>query len=197
MLELQIQDDDLAALNELPKAGAYAERLLTADILGQEFDGGVIRRKSFCETFGIAESTLSTWLHTDRIPRVAAVAYVLWLAFKKQRDEIKQRDELAAERFVIRCREGYAVVQPKHNANGIEVGHVIASGIETAESAREFIIYRKEANRAVEYLRAYAEQFVNEGENGPADCADALERTLNFDIDPPTSKIVPPTADQL
>jgi hypothetical protein len=76
MLETKIRDDDITAFKQLSDAGRYADQLLSADILRQEFESGVIQRKSFCEALDIGESTLSTWLQTGHIPRVAAVAYV-------------------------------------------------------------------------------------------------------------------------
>jgi hypothetical protein len=59
----------------LSDAAQLASQLLTADSLRREFESGVCKRKLFCEALDIGESTLSTWLQSDRIPRVAAVAY--------------------------------------------------------------------------------------------------------------------------
>lgn len=188
MLQTQIQNEDIVALKGLPEAGLYAERLLTADVLRQEFEGGVIRRKSFCDAFDIGESTLSTWLQAGRIPRVAAVAYVLWLSVKTLGDEVRQRGELAAELYVIRCRDGYAVVQPPDAATPDAIGHVIASGIDTVELARQIAVarsprFRKVLDQAVNVLREYEEQFEDQDENNwVAQCASDLERARNFKV---------------
>jgi hypothetical protein len=167
---------------------------LSGQTLRQEFEGGVIGRKSFCAALDIGESTLSTWLQAGRIPRVAALAYTLWLAVKKLSSEIEERDELATELYVIRCRDGYAVVQPPNPASPEAVGHVIASGVETAELAREIAVarssrFRKVLDRAVKALSAYEEQFEDQGDdNWVAEIASDLERAGQFKVGAPTSE---------
>ena len=84
MLKAQIRSEDIRDLKHITDAGLYAERLLNADTLKGEFERGDARRKSFCEAMDIGESTLSTWLQTGRVPRMAALAYVLWLAIQNQ-----------------------------------------------------------------------------------------------------------------
>ena len=187
-LEEQIRDDDLAALKRLSDAGQYAEQLLTADKLRQEFESGIIRRKSFCEALDIGESTLSTWLQAGRIPRVAAVAYVLWLALEKAGNEIKRRDELETEPYVIRCRDGYAVVQPADRADAID--QVIANGIETVELAQEIAVtrsqrFRQVLDRALDALGEYEEQSAEDDIRVASIIAD-LERARDFKIGPAT-----------
>ncbi len=190
MLHAQIQNGDVAALKQLSDVASYADRLVTADALRREFESGAMRRKPFCEALDIGESTLSTWLQTDRIPRVAAVAYALWLAFRKLESEIRRRDELAAEPYVIRCRDGYAVVQPADRAIPDAIDQVIASGIETVELARKIAIahsqrYRKVLDRAIDALRAYEEQY-DEEDNWVAEVAFDLERARDFKVGPVT-----------
>lgn len=189
MLDVQIQNDDVAALKQLSDASSYAGRLVTADALRREFDSGAMRRKSFCEALDIGESTLSTWLQSGRIPRVAAVAYALWLVHKKLANELRQRDESAVEPYVIRCRDGYAVVQPADRATPNAIGHMIASGIETPELARKIAVsqsqqYRKVLDRAKETLESYAEQFDEEDDNWVAEVAADLERARDFKVGP-------------
>jgi hypothetical protein len=190
MLRTQIRDDDIAALKQLSDAGRYADHLLTADILRQEFEGGVIRRKSFCEALDIGESTLSTWLQAGRIPRVAAVAYVLWLAVRNLANEIRRRDELTAEPYVIHCRDGYAVVRPVDSAVPDAIDQVIASGIETVELAQEIATarsnrFRKVLDRALDVLCHCEEQF-DEDDNHVAEIMADLERAQNFKVGPVT-----------
>jgi hypothetical protein len=188
MLRTQIrnEDIDIAALKQLSDAGRYADQLLTADILRQEFEGGVIRRKSFCEALDIGESTLSTWLQAGRIPRVAAVAYVLWLAVGKLANEIGRRDELTGEPYVIRCRDGYAVVRPADSAVADAIDQVIASGIETVELAQQIAMarskrFREKLDGAVDALREFEEQ-----NNWVADIRFDLQRARDFKVGPIT-----------
>ena len=189
---VQIRKEDIIALTRFPEAGLYADRLLTADVLRQEFESGVIRRKSLCDAFDIGESTLSTWLQAGRIPRVAAVAYVLWLSLRKLRDEIQQLDEMAAEPYVVHFRGGYAVVQPPNPTTPDAIGRVIASGIDTVELAREIAVarsplFRRVLDQAVGALREYEEQFEDRGENNwVAQRADNLERARDFKVGPPS-----------
>ena len=190
LLDTQIRYRDIAALKQLLDAGRYADQLLTADNLRQEFEGGAIRRKSFCEALDIGESTLSTWLQAGRIPRVAAVAYVLWLAVRKLANEIARRDELTAEPYVIRCRDGYAVVQPADSAVPDAIDQVIASGIETVELAQEIATarsrrFRKVLDRALDAVCAYEEQYA-EDDNWVAEVKADLERARNFKVGPVT-----------
>lgn len=188
MLMGKIQDSAVANIGDLSAAGRYADQLLTTDTLRNEFESGVIRRKSFCEALDIGESTLSTWLQSGRIPRVAAVAYVLWLALKKLRDEIQQRDQLAAEPYVIQCPDGYAVVQPADRDTPDSIDQVIASGIAAAELAREIAItrsvrFRKVLDRALDAVRAYEEQY-EAVDNWVAEVAADLERARDFKVGP-------------
>jgi hypothetical protein len=202
MLGTQIRDGDIGSVKQLSDVGRYADRLLTADALRQEFDSGVIRRKEFCEALDIGESTLSTWLQAGRIPRVAAVAYVLWLAVRKLADEIEQRDELTAEPYVIRCRDGYAVVRPADSAVPDAIDHVIASGIENVELAQEMAIarskrFRKVLDQALFAVRAYEEQF-DQVDNWVAEIGDDLERARDFKVGPVTpEKLASPTLDEI
>jgi hypothetical protein len=190
MLKEQIRSDEIAALKQLSDAGRYADRLLTAEILRQEFEGGVIRRKSFCEALDVGESTLSTWLQAGRIPRVAAVAYVLWLAVRELANEIDRRGELTGEPYVIRCRDGYAVVRPADSPAPDAIDQVIASGIETVELAQEIATprskrYRKVLDRALDALRAYEEQY-DEDDNWLAEARIDLERARDLKVGPVT-----------
>jgi hypothetical protein len=184
---LDIQTDQIAELKQLSDAGQYAEAVLTTDTLRQEFDDGVIRRKSFCDGLGYGESTLSTWLQAGHIPRVAAVAYVLWLAVKKLGKELQLRDGSSAEPYVIRCGDGYAVVQPADH--GPEpIGRVIASSIETVELAQEIATarsrgFRKVLDRAITALHEYGEQY-DEHDNWVAELAGDLERARDFKVGP-------------
>jgi len=149
MLETQIREEDVAGIRQLSGIAQFASQLLTADSLRREFESGVCKRKVFCDALGIGESTLSTWLQTGRIPRMAAVAYVLWLVLNKLGKEIKQRDESAAEPYVVRCRDGYAVVQPADRISSDTIHQVIASGIETVELAQQIAVVRSRGFRAV------------------------------------------------
>jgi hypothetical protein len=191
MLKDQIRESNLSDFNKLVDAGMFAERLLTSDALRQEFEGGAIRRKLFCEALDIGESTLSTWLQTGRIPRVAAVAYTLWLVVRKLAQEIQRRDELANELYVIRNRDGYAVVQPPVTATAGAVGNVIAAGIETLEIAREIAAAHSPSSRrmldqAIKEFRNLSEQFDDDDEydTGYAQFAINLERVRDYKIGP-------------
>lgn len=191
MLMAQIRDTDIADFADLSHAAQYAGRWLTADTLRQEFESGGMRRKSFCEALDIGELTLSTWLQTGRIPRVAAVAYVLWLAVKKSGDEIRRRDELAGEPYVARCRDGYAVVQPADRATPKAIDQVIASGIETVERAQEIATarsqrFRNVLDRALEALREYEERYREQygDDNWVAEVMTDLERARDFKVGP-------------
>ena len=202
MLTTQTRGGDIPTLKQLSDAGRYADQLLTADALRQEFEGGVIRRKEFCEALDIGELTLSTWLQAGRIPRVAAVAYVLWLAVRKLADEIAQRDELTAEPYVIRCRDGYAVVRPADSTVPDAIDQLIASGIETVELAREMATarskrFRKVLDRTLEAMGPYAEQF-GEDDNWIAEIMADLERARDFKVGPVTlEKLASPTLDEI
>jgi hypothetical protein len=193
MLENRIQNRQLAKLASLADAGKLATELLAADTLRQEFESGVIRRKEFCEALDVGESTLSTWLQTGRIPRLAAVAYVLWLVVKKLRNEIARRDEAAAEPYVVRCGSGYAVVQPADTPDAF--GQVIASGIETAALAQQLAVVRsnrfdKVLGRALDALQAYEEQY-DDGGNWVSDIITDLERARDFKVGPVTLDELP------
>jgi len=185
---LQIQPDEVASLKQLSDAGRYADQSLTAEILRQEFEEGVIRRKSFCEALDIGESTLSTWLQAGRVPRVAAIAYVLWLAVRELGKELQLRDEWSAEPYVIRCGDGYAVVQPADRAGPEPIGRVIASGIETVGLAREIATarskrFRKVLDRALTGLYELKEQYPQD-DNWVAEAAFDLERARDFKVGP-------------
>jgi hypothetical protein len=202
MLTAQIRKDDIAAFDHLSDAGRYADQLLTSDVLRQEFERGIIRRKEFCEALDIGESTLSTWLQTGRIPRVAAVAYVLWLAVRKLANENEQRDELRSEPYVIRCRDGYAVVRPADSAVPDAIDQVIASGIETVELAQEIATarskrFRKVFDRVLDAMGPYAEQF-GEDDNWIAELMADLERARDFKVGPiPLDELASPTLDEI
>jgi hypothetical protein len=194
MLEAQIREEDVAGIRQLSDAAQFASQLLTADSFRHEFESGACKRKAFCEALDIGESTLSTWLQTGRIPRVAAVAYVLWLFLKKLGNEIRQRDESAAEPYVVRCRDGYAVVQPADRASPDAIHQVIASGIETVELAQQIAVarsrrYRAVLDRSLDALSAYEEQYDKE-DNWVAETIFDLKRARDF-------KIGPVTADEL
>ena len=192
MVRAQIRDEDVRGLKKLSDVAAYAERLLNADALKGEFDAGVSRRKSFCEALDIGESTLSTWLQAGRVPRMAAIAYVLWLVVQKLTDELRQHEELAAEPYVIRCRDTYAVVQPVTNKEDASVDCAIASSIETIELAQEIATarsqrFRKLHDQVIEVMWGYAEQFDDEGDdNWVAELATELERARDFKLRPAT-----------
>src|SRR5581483_4880558 len=190
MLGLQLRNQDIIGFQQLSDAGVCANRLLTADILRQEFEEGVIRRKSFCEALDIGESTLSTWLQAGRVPRVAAVAYVLWLAVRKLANEIGRRDALTAEPYVIRCPDGYAVVQPADDTVPDAIDQVIASGNRAGDLAQEIATarskrFRKVLDRALDALGAYEEQYEMAGEDHSwvAKVAANLERARDFKVD--------------
>jgi hypothetical protein len=184
MLEAQIRDEDLAGIRQLSDAAQFACHLSTANSLRREFESGVCKRKTFCEALDIGESTLSTWLQSDRIPRVAAVAYVGWLALKKLGNEIRQRDESAAEPYVVRCRDGYAVVQPANRASPDAVDQVIASGIETVELAQQIAVerskrFRKALDRALVELGEYG-NLQDGDDNSLAEIAADLARATSM-----------------
>jgi hypothetical protein len=188
VLEDQIRNRDVDAMRELSDAGLRADELLTANTLRREFEAGVTRRRAFCEALGIGESTLSTWLQTGRIPRVAAVAYVLWLVVRKLTKEIGRRDELTGEPYVVRCRDGYAVVRPADGAGSDAIDEVIAGGIETVELAREIATarskrFRKALDRALDAVRAYEEQY-DADVNWVAEIRADLERARDFKVGP-------------
>src|SRR5947208_7249451 len=156
MLKAQIRAEDIRDLKHLMDAGLYAGRLLNADTLKGEFEEGGTRRKSFCEAMDIGESTLSTWLQTRRVPRMAALAYVLWLVVQKQSDDLHQREQQATEPYVIRDRDRYAVVQPGTGVGDEVVDRVLASGIETFALAKEIATVRSSRFRDVLDRAAYA-----------------------------------------
>jgi hypothetical protein len=175
----------------LSEAAVFAERLLDANALRFEFESGAIRRKIFCEALDIGESTLSTWLQTGRIPRMAALAYVMWSIAQDRGAELQRRDEMATEPYVIRCQDAfpYAVVQP---APGGDTTNRVIAKVETAELAQKFVVlrsteFRKVHDHAIDILWEYAEQFEDEGEeNRVANAATELERARDFKIGPVT-----------
>jgi hypothetical protein len=187
----RIQKEELLGLRQLADAAVYAEKLVDADRLRAEFDSNTIRRKAFCEALGIGESTLSTWLQTNRIPRVASLAYFLWLALKFQSNELQRRDELAAEPFVIRYHDRYLVVQPSNAHEGDTAGETIGS-FERVEHARDFAVthsklFRKALDQAIDALGEYEQQFEDDGEdNWISDRIIALKRARNFKVGPTT-----------
>ena len=192
MLKFQIRGKDLSSIKSLSDAALYAEQLLGAEALKEEFESGVMRRKAFCQALDIGESTLSTWLQTGRIPRAVALAYVLWLSVKVITDEIRQRDDSLAQPIVVRSRDGYAVVQRGDEARGEEFGSIIASGIETAGLAREIAStrspqFRKVLDQAIAVLRENEERLDDEGaDNWVADITAELERARDFKVGLPT-----------
>jgi hypothetical protein len=199
---MQIRKDDIHGLKELGDVRAYAERMLNANTLKEEFEGGVIRRKSFCEALDIGESTLSTWLQTGRVPRVAAVAYMLWLVTQKLRDDLRHREELGVEWYVIRCCDGYAVVKPADRDSGEPADRVVATGIESADLAQQIATahsprFREVLDQAIDALWNYEEQFEDKG-NWVADRATALERARDFNLDSASiADLSAPSIDQL
>jgi hypothetical protein len=114
----------------------------------------------------------------------------LWLAVHKLANEIGRRDELTAEPYVIRCRDGYAVVRPADSSVPDVIDQVIASGIETVELAQEIANarskrFRKILDGALDALRAYEEQY-DEVDNWVLDTITDLERARDFRVGPPT-----------
>lgn len=192
MISAQIGVPDLLKLKSLGEASSYAENLVNSETLKAEFEGGVIRRKAFCEALEIGESTLSTWLQTDRIPRTATLAYVLWLAIKKQGNELRLRDQLATEPYVVHCGDTYLVVQPTNEPDRETVGQVIGR-FDTVERAREYaavrsMTFRRVLDQAINALWEYEEGIAqSEGEdNWVADAVMQLERARDFKVGPVT-----------
>jgi hypothetical protein len=112
------------------------------------------------------------------------------LAVNRLANEIWRRDELTAEPYVIRFRDGYAVVQPADRATPDAIDQVIASGIETVELAQQIAIarskrFRKVLDRALDAVRAYEEQY-DEDDNWVAEIMADLERARDFKVGPVT-----------
>ena len=112
------------------------------------------------------------------------------MAAKKMVDEVERLNELAAEPFVVRCRDGYAVVQPADRSTPDAIGQVIASSIETVELARKIAVgrsqrFRRVLDRALEALSAYDEQYEEE-DNWVANTIADLQRARDFKVGPVT-----------
>jgi hypothetical protein len=171
LLEHRIENERFSNVG-ITTAGPLAEELLTVEDLKAEFEGG-LRRKVFCEFLGIGESTLSTWLQSARIPRMAAISYVLLAAVRSSSGEISRQNEPK----VMKAPDGgfpFAVVVPSGNS---DVGRIVAMAADL-QLARSFAGARSSAvARDLEDARLLlSERSENEGDFFD-EAASALERT--------------------
>lgn len=152
--------------------GLLAEGLLSADDLKAEFEGGV-RRKAFCEFLGIGESTLSTWLQSGRIPRMAAISYVLLAAIRLLSKEMGRQKEP----FVLKAPDAgfpFAVVIP---SNDRTLGQIVAMAADYYVAQSFAAAKSNEVANSIEYAKELlAERSENEGDFF-YEAASALERT--------------------
>ena len=136
MLELDVCPQDLMDL-QASSVGDYCETMLDAARLRDELLGdGPFGRKSFCAYLGIGESTLTGWFKEDRIPRVAAEAYVLFLALQVMREEVRHFREEADDLKVVETNGKYAVCRFGTGDDHGVLGEVIAENIADLGTAR-------------------------------------------------------------
>jgi DNA-binding transcriptional regulator YiaG len=140
MLANLIKSEDIQGLT-MAEAGSFAERLLSAERLKNEFDEG-LRRKAFAEFLGIGESTLSVWLQSGRVPRMAALSYVLLVATQILAGKLKRREEAAADPVIVQTApDAFAIVEPASHNRGAEISRVVGTAFDLAW-ARSFAAAR-------------------------------------------------------
>lgn len=123
-----IQNESLRHLN-MGSAPAMATKLINADSLRAEFENG-LKRKAFCDFLAIGESTLSTWLQSDRIPQSAALAYGLLKASQTLSAKLDQYEN-AVE--VVENGKAFDLIAPK--SPGGRFRRVVVSGIDDPDIA--------------------------------------------------------------
>ncbi|MCH7710181.1 MAG: hypothetical protein IH903_00945 [Proteobacteria bacterium] len=110
--------------------GDYCESLLDSETLRQELLGdGPFGRKSFCAYLGIGESTLTGWLQSGRIPRVASEAYVLFLALQVMQEEIRRLEQEAENLKVVETNGKHSICKFRRGEDGVVLGQVLAENI--------------------------------------------------------------------
>lgn len=186
MLKMDIILDELMDLKP-SSVGDYCEALLDAERLRDELLGsGPFGRKSFCAYLGIGESTLTGWFQSGRIPRVAAEAYVLFLALEVMQEEIRRLEEEAEDPKVIETNGKYAICEFRRGEDGAVLGQVVAENIPDLGKARavatgtsvSFAKFLKECAEVIEQRRdsviegggapeaeAWFQQLMNTAEN--------------------------------
>jgi hypothetical protein len=152
--------DDLLADTRMAELGDVCEgSLLDPD---GKFDPALVavRRKRLCQFLGIGESTFTGWAQAGRIPRAAAIAFVLHqnLRRRAQRIQTLTRDRL--EPRVVAMDGKYAVCEFVERDDGEIEGRLVATGIPEEAVARDIARHRSRAFadlqvRAIDALRNY------------------------------------------
>jgi hypothetical protein len=152
--------DGLLADTRMAELGDLCEgSLLDQDA---KFDPALVsvRRKRFCQFLGIGESTFTGWVQAGRIPRAAAIAFVLHrnLRQRVQRIQTLTRDRL--EPRVVAIDGKYALCEFIERDGGEVEGRLVATGISEETVARDIARHRSSAfgdlqARAIDTLRYY------------------------------------------
>ena len=97
---------------------------------------GPISRKTFCQFLGVADSTLTSWLQSETIPRYAAVALVLYGTLLDRERQLHN----ALEPFVAQIDGEYAVLGFERSQSETKKARVIARSLpsETYANAMAF-----------------------------------------------------------
>ena len=129
MLKMEIFPEEILELKP-SSVGDYCESLLDSEILRQELLGeGPFGRKSFCTYLGIGESTLTGWLQSGRIPRVASVAYALFLALQVMQEEVRRLEQEAENLKVVETNGKHSICKFRQGEDGVVLGQVVAENI--------------------------------------------------------------------
>jgi hypothetical protein len=137
--------------------------MLTSD---GRFDTSVlehISRKRFCQFLGIGESTLVGWIQTGKIPRAAAIAFVLYQNLLERSREAQALTLASLEPRVISQNGKFAVCEFKKRDDNELEGHIVASEIANFGTAYALAKGRSQKfkdllNKASDTLSAYSEQ---------------------------------------
>jgi hypothetical protein len=129
--------DDLLSDDCMAKLGDACEAYLLDE--GGQFDPKRldVRRKRFCEFLGIGESTFTGWTQAGRIPRAAAIAFVLHRNLLDRSRRIRQLEQDRLEPRVVLVDGRFALCEFLENEDGEIEGRLVATGIPDREIAQD------------------------------------------------------------
>jgi hypothetical protein len=138
-----IPDDQLADAR-MAELGDRCEEILLGE--DGEFDPAriTVRRKSLCQFLGIGESTFTGWVQAGRIPRAAAIAFVLHRNLQERAQRIRRLTADRLEPRVVAIDGKFAVCEFVEKDGEIE-GHLVASEIAEEAVARDIARHRSRA----------------------------------------------------
>ena len=148
-------------------------------------------RKKFCQFLGIGELTLVGWIQTGKIPRAAAIAFVLYQNLQEQSRKARAVALASLEPRVISLNGKFAVCEFKERDDKELEGHIIAGEIPDYGTAYAIAKGRSKRflnllEKASSTLQSYYEQdpdvldFVSDIQVGLDDHASLLTDYLSY-----------------